>query len=171
MNSCFIIAWLLSVKAWWLPDRYVQNLMVPRIAVAAWRNPYPEPLADACEMPLWSIAWYDFFWQPFVRSSWPRSSRYVHSHCWPALSFLYAIGEKDYRTQFGFSVQRETHPLFAVCTVWAMSKQALLSKNIPYTLSLTRPFARRARITALPPRVFMRARNPCVRFLLITDGW
>ena len=40
-----------------------------------------------------------------------------------------------------------------------------------YTLSLVRPFARRARIIALPPRVFMRIRNPWVRFLLMTDGW
>jgi len=40
-----------------------------------------------------------------------------------------------------------------------------------YTASLARPLARRARITARPPRVFMRTKNPCVRFLLITEGW
>lgn len=38
------------------------------------------------------------------------------------------------------------------------------------TLNRARPFARRARMTAAPPRVFIRTRNPCVRFLLITEG-
>jgi hypothetical protein len=34
-----------------------------------------------------------------------------------------------------------------------------------------RPFARRALMTARPPRVFMRARNPCVRARRILDAW
>lgn len=38
-------------------------------------------------------------------------------------------------------------------------------------LSLARPLARRALMTARPPRVRMRARKPCVRFLLISLGW
>jgi len=40
-----------------------------------------------------------------------------------------------------------------------------------YTASLARPLARRARITARPPRVFMRTKNPWVRFLFVTEGW
>ena len=39
------------------------------------------------------------------------------------------------------------------------------------TANRARPFALRARITALPPRVFMRTRNPWVLFLRVTDGW
>src|SRR4029077_12389278 len=38
------------------------------------------------------------------------------------------------------------------------------------TPSRARPFARRARITARPPRVRMRTRNPWVRFLRTTEG-
>jgi hypothetical protein len=34
-----------------------------------------------------------------------------------------------------------------------------------------RPRARRRRRTARPPRVFMRARNPWVRFRLLLCGW
>jgi len=34
-----------------------------------------------------------------------------------------------------------------------------------------RPLARRARITARPPRVFMRTRKPCVRLRRTTEGW
>ena len=37
-------------------------------------------------------------------------------------------------------------------------------------LSLARPLARRARITARPPGVAMRARNPWVRFLFSSLG-
>jgi hypothetical protein len=33
-----------------------------------------------------------------------------------------------------------------------------------------RPFARRVRSTARPPRVFMRTRNPCVRLRRVVDG-
>jgi hypothetical protein len=39
------------------------------------------------------------------------------------------------------------------------------------TLRRARPLARRARITARPPRVRMRTRNPWVRFLRTTEGW
>lgn len=39
-----------------------------------------------------------------------------------------------------------------------------------YTANRARPLARRALITARPARVFMRTRNPCVRFLRVTDG-
>jgi len=39
------------------------------------------------------------------------------------------------------------------------------------TPSRARPFARRARITALPPRLRMRTRKPCVRLRRTTDGW
>jgi hypothetical protein len=42
---------------------------------------------------------------------------------------------------------------------------------VDYAASRARPFARRARMTARPPRVFMRARNPCVRDLLVLEGW
>jgi hypothetical protein len=38
------------------------------------------------------------------------------------------------------------------------------------TPSRTRPFARRARMTARPPRVFMRTRKPCVRLRRTTEG-
>jgi len=38
------------------------------------------------------------------------------------------------------------------------------------TLKRARPLARRARSTARPPRVRMRTRNPCVRFLRTTEG-
>jgi len=34
-----------------------------------------------------------------------------------------------------------------------------------------RPLARRALITALPPRVFMRTRNPWVRARRVFEGW
>lgn len=43
--------------------------------------------------------------------------------------------------------------------------------GINYAPSRARPLARRARITALPARVFMRTRYPCVRFLRVTEGW
>ena len=39
------------------------------------------------------------------------------------------------------------------------------------TLKRARPLARRARSTARPPRVRIRTRNPCVRFLRTTEGW
>jgi len=38
------------------------------------------------------------------------------------------------------------------------------------TASLARPFARRARSTARPPRVRIRTRKPCVRLRRVTDG-
>ena len=38
------------------------------------------------------------------------------------------------------------------------------------TARRARPFARRALITALPPRVFMRSRNPCVRARRVLEG-
>lgn len=41
----------------------------------------------------------------------------------------------------------------------------------PQTESRARPRARRARITARPPRVRMRTRKPWVRFLRTTEGW
>jgi len=44
------------------------------------------------------------------------------------------------------------------------------SLSAPQTPRRSRPFARRARITALPPRVRMRTRNPCVRLRRTTDG-
>ena len=34
-----------------------------------------------------------------------------------------------------------------------------------------RPLARRALMTARPPRVFMRSRKPCVRARRVLDGW
>jgi hypothetical protein len=34
-----------------------------------------------------------------------------------------------------------------------------------------RPLARRARITARPPRVFIRTRKPCVRLRRVPEGW
>lgn len=39
------------------------------------------------------------------------------------------------------------------------------------TPNRARPLARRARSTARPPRVRIRTRNPCVRFLRTTEGW
>jgi hypothetical protein len=39
------------------------------------------------------------------------------------------------------------------------------------TAKRARPFARRALITARPPRVFMRTRKPCVRLRRVTEGW
>jgi hypothetical protein len=39
------------------------------------------------------------------------------------------------------------------------------------TASRARPFARRARSTARPPRVRIRTRKPCVRLRRVTDGW
>ena len=40
-----------------------------------------------------------------------------------------------------------------------------------YGIRCLRPFARRAFSTARPPRVFMRARKPCVRACLSLPGW
>ena len=37
--------------------------------------------------------------------------------------------------------------------------------------SRVRPFARRAERTLRPPTLFMRARKPCVRLRLTTEGW
>ena len=37
--------------------------------------------------------------------------------------------------------------------------------------SRARPLARRAESTLRPPTDFIRARNPCVRLRLITEGW
>jgi len=37
--------------------------------------------------------------------------------------------------------------------------------------SRARPFARRARITARPPRLRIRTRNPWVRLRRTTEGW
>ena len=39
-----------------------------------------------------------------------------------------------------------------------------------HTARRARPFARRARSTALPPRVFSLARKPCVRWRRVLDG-
>ena len=39
------------------------------------------------------------------------------------------------------------------------------------TEMLLRPFARRRRNTSRPPRVFLRARKPCVRLRLLLCGW
>src|SRR5699024_10448223 len=39
------------------------------------------------------------------------------------------------------------------------------------TDSRLRPLARRALMTARPPRVFMRTRKPCVRLRRVTEGW
>lgn len=39
------------------------------------------------------------------------------------------------------------------------------------TPSRARPFARRARITARPPRLRIRTRKPCVRLRRTTEGW
>ncbi len=46
----------------------------------------------------------------------------------------------------------------------------LISSEIQ-TPNLARPFARRARMIDAPLRVFMRTKKPCVRLLLITEGW
>lgn len=43
-------------------------------------------------------------------------------------------------------------------------------RRLIHTLRLWRPFARRARITERPPRVFMRTRKPCVLLRRTTDG-
>ena len=43
-------------------------------------------------------------------------------------------------------------------------------KPADQTPSRVRPLARRARITARPPRVRMRTRNPCVRLRRTLDG-
>lgn len=39
------------------------------------------------------------------------------------------------------------------------------------TAKRARPLARRALITARPPRVFMRSRKPCVRARRVLEGW
>jgi hypothetical protein len=39
------------------------------------------------------------------------------------------------------------------------------------TAKRARPLARRALITARPPRVFIRSRNPCVRARRVLEGW
>jgi hypothetical protein len=39
------------------------------------------------------------------------------------------------------------------------------------TASRARPLARRALMTARPPRVFMRSRKPCVRARRVLEGW
>ena len=39
------------------------------------------------------------------------------------------------------------------------------------TAKRARPLARRALMTARPPRVFMRSRKPCVRARRVLDGW
>jgi hypothetical protein len=54
------------------------------------------------------------------------------------------------------------------------SAQALpagIAPALGQTLRRARPLARRARITARPPRVRMRTRKPWVRFLRTTEGW
>lgn len=64
-------------------------------------------------------------------------------------------------------------------TCWAMATHALPGypgvrpevQTACYAESLRRPFALLALITALPPRVAMRARKPCVRFRLRLLGW
>lgn len=49
---------------------------------------------------------------------------------------------------------------------------ALKGKTEPrQTASRARPLARRARRTLRPPTVFIRARKPCVRLRLTTEGW
>lgn len=47
-----------------------------------------------------------------------------------------------------------------------------INENQPlyYTLNRVRPLARRARITAAPPRVLMRTKNPWVLLRLVVDG-
>ena len=45
------------------------------------------------------------------------------------------------------------------------------SGNIDQTARRLRPLARRALITARPPRVFMRTRKPWVRARRVLEGW
>ena len=53
----------------------------------------------------------------------------------------------------------------------ASARSGRLAKNAAYTARRLRPFARRAAITARPPRVFMRVKKPCVRARLTLEGW
>src|SRR5690606_19310031 len=41
----------------------------------------------------------------------------------------------------------------------------------PYTARRLRPLARRALMTARPPRVFIRTKKPWVRLRRVTEGW
>jgi hypothetical protein len=47
----------------------------------------------------------------------------------------------------------------------------MASRKQAYTARRLRPLARRAAITARPPRVFMRVKKPCVRARLTLEGW
>lgn len=46
-----------------------------------------------------------------------------------------------------------------------------VSDRMPQAVRRVRPFWRRRRTTARPPRVRMRARKPCLRFLRRVLGW
>lgn len=59
----------------------------------------------------------------------------------------------------------------AVTSRFLLLNSSRFCVNRPQALSRIRPFARRALITALPPRVFMRARKPWVRFRFTSLGW
>jgi hypothetical protein len=61
-------------------------------------------------------------------------------------------------------------PAQTLCAALSGGRKIMFARML-YTARRARPLARRALITALPPLVFMRTRNPWVRFLLVTEGW
>jgi hypothetical protein len=55
--------------------------------------------------------------------------------------------------------------------VAATSPEHRRGTSVDQGASRTRPFARRAESTLRPPTLFIRARKPCVRLRLTTEGW
>jgi hypothetical protein len=64
-----------------------------------------------------------------------------------------------------------TEPLLAAQALSAPQPVVEARSERQTTPSRARPLARRARITARPPRVRMRTRKPCVRLRRTTEGW
>jgi hypothetical protein len=116
--------------------------------------PGSEPLAD---LPFDSIASDRQRNMAFRRS---QAEAGVTERIWPDL-YEYAA-----TTHFASIQQQRRNVLLAEPLDPGIAPAAVVQ-----TASRARPFARRARMTARPPRVRIRTRNPWVRFLFMTEGW
>ena len=80
------------------------------------------------------------------------------------------------RATMQYEMRRSRHPVTSKNRLKLTSRLQSLHcrgerQTRVYTASRLRPLARRALMTARPPRVFMRTRKPWVRARRILEGW
>ena len=131
------------------------------------RHSAPSP-PNQCRIP-----WFDELWIIPELHAWPGFDQPIWvCTFWPQrypilLSLRDSVQKKAWNTCLKAHVISDmVHSLH--CAGYVAQLQSYLDA---YTASLARPLARRARMTARPPRVFMRTKKPWVRFLLVTEGW